>query len=192
MIIIIDNYDSFTYNLVRYFEELGQQVEVYKNDRISVDALINMTFDHLVISPGPCSPNESGMTLPIIEAFWGHKPILGVCLGHQAIAQHAGANIVTAKVVRHGKISTIKNAEGSLLFKECRSTFSATRYHSLLIDPNTLPNTFRVTAWCDDFGDKEIMAIEDKINRVYGVQFHPESLLTEFGHEILNNFILFG
>ncbi|MFC3122973.1 anthranilate synthase component II [Agaribacter flavus] len=192
MIVIIDNYDSFTYNLVRYFEELGQKVEVHKNDAISVECLHNIDFSHLVISPGPCSPNEAGLSLAIIQAFWGKIPMLGVCLGHQAIAQYAGASIVRAAEIRHGKISTISIAEQSTLFKDCKRQFNATRYHSLIVDPSTLPTSFNITAWCSDFKHREIMAIEDSINKVYGVQFHPESLLTEHGHTILNNFILSG
>ncbi|MGQ8365990.1 anthranilate synthase component II [Glaciecola sp. 1036] len=192
MVVIIDNYDSFTFNLALYFEELDQSVVVYKNDQIDLNALYELKFDHLVISPGPCSPDESGISIPAISAFKGRKPILGVCLGHQAIAQQAGASIIRAKHIRHGKTSRVSTLNDSVLFNNCARSLSVTRYHSLIIDPDTLPDSFTVSAWCNDFEDTEIMAIEDRKNRVYGIQFHPESLLTEYGHQMLLNFVQNG
>lgn len=192
MVVIIDNYDSFTYNLVRYFEELGQEVLLYKNNQITAQALSEMTFSHLVISPGPCTPNESGISLASIDLLKGKVPILGVCLGHQAIAQVMGGKVARAQNIRHGKTSTIRCVASSILFSECPEAFMATRYHSLIVDAASLPKSFEVTAWCDDFGENEVMAIEDQKNRLYGVQFHPESLLTEHGHRVLQNFLTYG
>nr|WP_136251415.1 aminodeoxychorismate/anthranilate synthase component II [Ningiella ruwaisensis] len=192
MVVIIDNYDSFTYNLARYFEELEHQVTVVKNDAITIEQLQRIEFDHLVISPGPCTPDESGISMPAIKAFTKHLPILGVCLGHQAIAQCAGANIVRAEFIRHGKTSTIQCNSHSRLFSHCPERFEATRYHSLIIDEQSLPEQFSISAWCHDFGKAEIMAIENANDRLYGVQFHPESLLTEHGHQILRNFLTLG
>jgi len=191
-VLIIDNYDSFTYNLARYFEELEQSVTVIKNDAYSIDDLHHMDFGHLVISPGPCTPNEAGISLAAIDAFKGKMPILGVCLGHQAIAQSLGAKVSRAQHIRHGKTSNIQCDSNSILFKQCNSPFQATRYHSLIVEESSLPSQFRVSAWCDDFNTREIMAIEDTKLRLYGVQFHPESLLTENGHQILQNFLTLG
>lgn len=192
MVLIIDNYDSFTYNLVRYFEELAQSVTVITNDNDNMAVLREMQFDHLVISPGPGSPAQSGISIPAIEECKGVKPMLGVCLGHQAIAQSMGAIVKPAKHIRHGKTSTIQCDTQSVLFNECNSRFEATRYHSLIVDNDSLPSGFSMSAWCDDFGDREIMAIENREDRMYGVQFHPESLLSDFGHKILNNFLVHG
>lgn len=192
MLVLIDNYDSFTFNLVRYFEELEQSVTVLKNDAVNVTQLLAMNFDQLVISPGPCTPNESGVSLAAIEALIGKVPILGVCLGHQAIAQVMGATVRQAKHIRHGKTSNIECETNSRLFAQCQKQFIATRYHSLIVAPETLPSTFKVSAWCHDFDEPEIMAIEDADNRLYGVQFHPESLLTEHGHQVLQNFLTLG
>ncbi|MFC4700957.1 anthranilate synthase component II [Glaciecola siphonariae] len=192
MVLIIDNYDSFTFNLARYFEELEQTVTVIKNDAKTLPELQHIEFEHLVVSPGPCTPNESGVSLAAIKAFSGNKPILGVCLGHQAIAQCAGANVVRAKHIRHGKTSNIQCDSASVLFRNCKPEFKATRYHSLLVERATLPKQFTVSAWCHDFSESEIMAIEDKQQRLYGVQFHPESLLTECGHQVLQNFLTLG
>jgi anthranilate synthase/aminodeoxychorismate synthase-like glutamine amidotransferase len=192
VLLIIDNYDSFTYNLARYFEELGQKVTVVKNDAISIAELHKQTFDYLVISPGPCTPNEAGISLEAINAFTGHIPILGVCLGHQAIAQAAGANVTRAKHIRHGKTSNVDCDKQSRLFRNCKPSFLATRYHSLIVENGSLPKQFYVSAWCNDFVDSEIMAIENPEQRLYGVQFHPESLLTECGHQILQNFLTLG
>lgn len=193
MILIIDNYDSFTYNLARYFEELGQTVEVVKNDGVSLKELKTKAFTHLVVSPGPCTPNESGICLQAIQDLAGTKPILGVCLGHQAIAQAFGASIVRAKYVRHGKTSQLVVANtNNILFEQCAPTFQVTRYHSLLVDESTLPQGFYVSAYTDTHGTREIMAIENPALRLYGLQYHPESLLTEFGHKVLENFIMKG
>ncbi len=192
MLLIIDNYDSFTYNLARYFEELGQSVTVVKNDAITITELQQRVFDYLVISPGPCTPNEAGVSLAAIHAFKRKLPILGVCLGHQAIAQDAGANVVRAKHIRHGKTSNVQSDPQSVLFRNCKPSFLATRYHSLIVDNESLAEQFHVSAWCNDFEDTEIMAIEDAKQRLYGVQFHPESLLTECGHQILQNFLTLG
>jgi anthranilate synthase/aminodeoxychorismate synthase-like glutamine amidotransferase len=191
-VLIIDNYDSFTFNLARYFEELDQSVTVIKNDAMTLSELQHIEFDQLVISPGPCTPNESGISLSAIKAFTGKVPILGVCLGHQAIAQAMGAKVVRAAHIRHGKTSTIQCDPQSLLFCKCKPRFLATRYHSLIVDESSLPVQFNVSAWCSDFGSTEIMAIEDSKQRLYGVQFHPESLLTEYGHQVLQNFLTLG
>lgn len=190
MILIIDNYDSFTYNLARYFEEVGQQVTVVKNDSLNINELATLNFSHLVLSPGPCTPNESGICLQAIERFAGKIPILGVCLGHQAIAQVFGASIVRAQHIRHGKTSVMKiESASNILFADCPTSYVVTRYHSLLIDETTLNTDFRVTATCSTQGTREVMAIENRRLRLYGLQFHPESLLTEYGHQVLSNFI---
>lgn len=193
MILVIDNYDSFTYNLVRYFEELGQDVEVVKNDQITLNELKVKDFTHLIISPGPCTPNESGICLDAIKCFAGKKPILGVCLGHQAIAQVFGATIKRAKHIRHGKTSTLQVTQtNSRLFAKCAVRFEVTRYHSLLVDESTLPVEFVVSAVTETEQEREVMAIENKQLRLYGLQFHPESLLTEYGHQVLENFLIKG
>jgi anthranilate synthase/aminodeoxychorismate synthase-like glutamine amidotransferase len=193
VILIIDNYDSFTYNLARYFEELGQDVKVIKNDSLSLKELALIDFSYLVLSPGPCTPNESGICLSAIKQFAGSVPILGVCLGHQAIAQVYGANIVNAKHIRHGKTSPMSIVQdNSILFDGCPSSFMVTRYHSLIVEEETLSTNFKVTSVCHTEGVREIMAIEDEQLKLYGLQFHPESLLTEYGHLILSNFISKG
>jgi anthranilate synthase/aminodeoxychorismate synthase-like glutamine amidotransferase len=193
VILIIDNYDSFTYNLARYFEELGQTVKVVKNDNHSIEQLASINFSHLVLSPGPCTPNESGICLPAIERFAGKIPILGVCLGHQAIAQVYGAKIINAQHIRHGKTSRMTVEDNHcVLFNDCPSSFVVTRYHSLLVDEKTLSKNFDVTGVCYTQGVREVMAIEDKHLGLYGLQFHPESLLTEHGHLVLSNFISKG
>ena len=190
MILIIDNYDSFTFNLARYFEELDQHVKVIKNDSLDINELASIDFSHLVLSPGPCTPNESGICLQAIERFAGKVPILGVCLGHQAIAQVFGANIKQAQHIRHGKTSMLaRESDNSVLFVDCPTSFRVTRYHSLLVDEGTLNEEFIVTAICSTEGTREVMAIENHRLRLYGVQFHPESLLTEYGHVVLSNFI---
>lgn len=201
MLLLIDNYDSFTHNLARYFEELGQEVRVVRNDKICCAEIRSMHPDYLVFSPGPCTPDSSGITLEAVKAFAGQIPILGVCLGHQAIGQVFGANVVKAQQVKHGKTSQVYHSD-SPLFKDVPMPFVATRYHSLVIDKISIPDDFRITAWCSDNDDdknnvlftdltqhKEVMAIEHKSLAIFGVQFHPESLLTEFGHRILNNFL---
>ena len=200
MLLLIDNYDSFTHNLARYFIELGEEVNVVRNDAISIDEINALAPDHLVLSPGPCSPNESGITLDAIATFAGKIPMLGVCLGHQAIAQVFGAKIISAPTIKHGKTAQVNHGNGRL-FNKVTSPFTATRYHSLIVEPASLSDNFRVTAWCDSQNfapanntlpltdEIEIMAIEDHAQHIYGVQFHPESLLTEFGHDILRNFL---
>lgn len=190
MIVIIDNYDSFTFNLARYFEELACSVTVFKNDAVTLSELRALKFSHLVLSPGPCTPNESGICLQVIESFAGKIPILGVCLGHQAIAQVFGAKITRAQNIRHGKTSSLRVVGNeTTLFKDCPETFAVTRYHSLLVDDATLRCDFEVTATCNTEGIREVMAIENKSLGLYGVQFHPESLLTEYGHQLLKNFV---
>ena len=201
MLLLIDNYDSFTHNLARYFEELGQQVLVVRNDEINCTEIGALCPDYLVFSPGPCTPNSSGVTLEAIKIFAGLVPILGVCLGHQAIGQVFGGKVIKAQQVLHGKTSQIYHSN-SALFKDVTVPFVATRYHSLVLDRVSMPDNFKVTAWCSDNSDMEnndlntdiiekteIMAIEHKTLPIFGVQFHPESLLTEFGHTILNNFL---
>jgi len=185
MLLMIDNYDSFTYNLVQYFGELEQDVKVYRNDQVTVDEIDKLAPDHIVISPGPCTPNEAGVSIEVIKAFAGKRPILGVCLGHQAIGQAFGGKIVHAKELMHGKTSMVHhNGEG--VFKGLPSPFEATRYHSLVIERETLPDCLGITAWTDD---GEIMGVRHKEFMVEGVQFHPESILSEHGHDLLRNFL---
>jgi anthranilate synthase/aminodeoxychorismate synthase-like glutamine amidotransferase len=201
MLLLIDNYDSFTHNLARYFEELGQEVVVVRNDEICCAEIRSLCPDYLVLSPGPCTPDSSGITLEAIKEFAGLIPILGVCLGHQAIGQVFGAHVIKAQQIKHGKTSQIYHSH-SALFKDVVMPFVATRYHSLVLDRVSIPDEFKITAWCSDNDDvknsvlcqdmienREIMAIEHKTLPIFGVQFHPESLLTEFGHRILNNFL---
>jgi anthranilate synthase/aminodeoxychorismate synthase-like glutamine amidotransferase len=189
MVLIIDNYDSFTFNLARYFEELGAKVKVIKNDELSISELQKLDFTHLVISPGPCSPNESGICLDAIAAFAGKVPLLGVCLGHQAIGQVFGAKVIRAKNIKHGKTSVIQVKHAHGIFESIQSIFIATRYHSLVLELETLPELLEITAVCSESGDTEIMGIQHKTMPIFGVQFHPESLLTQEGHKILNNFL---
>ncbi|WP_299492137.1 aminodeoxychorismate/anthranilate synthase component II [uncultured Shewanella sp.] len=187
MLLIIDNYDSFTYNLVQYFQQLGQTVVVKRNDEISLEEIECLSPSHLVISPGPRSPNEAGITLAAIEYFSGQLPILGVCLGHQAIAQVYGANIGRAQRVMHGKTSLITHS-GEALFNQLNQPLTVTRYHSLLVD--VLPKDFILEAWFDDpIHGREIMAMRHQELPLYGVQFHPESILTEQGLDLLQNFL---
>ena len=201
MLLLIDNYDSFTYNLARYFEELGQEVVVLRNDEICCAEIDSLSPNFLVFSPGPCTPNSSGITLEAIKVFAGVIPMLGVCLGHQAIGQVFGAKVINAKQIKHGKTSQIYHSHSSL-FKDVPIPFVATRYHSLVLDGATIPESFKITAWCCNNDDgkndalcqggienREVMAIEHNTLPIFGVQFHPESLLTEFGHHILNNFL---
>lgn len=190
MLLMIDNYDSFTYNLVQYLGELGEDVRVYRNDTIDVDALKEMEPDRIVISPGPCTPNEAGISLESIERFAGQVPILGVCLGHQSIGQAYGGKVVHAKQIMHGKTSMIHhNNKG--VFAGLPSPFEATRYHSLVIAPDSLPDCLEVTAWTEDENGEldEIMGMRHKTDLVEGVQFHPESILSQHGHDLLRNFI---
>lgn len=185
MLLMIDNYDSFTYNLVQYLGELGQEVAVYRNDEIDLDKVAALNPDHIVISPGPCTPNEAGISVPLIKAFAGKIPLLGVCLGHQSIGQAFGGNIIHAKQLMHGKTSLIYHNDVGV-FKGLPNPYTATRYHSLVIEKETLPDCLEITAWTDD---GEIMGVRHKTLAVEGVQFHPESILTEYGHELLNNFL---
>ena len=187
---MIDNYDSFTFNLVQYFRELGQEVEVHRNDAISLAEIEKLEPEYIVISPGPCTPDESGISMEVIHYFAGKLPMLGVCLGHQAICQAFGGKIIKAPKVVHGYTSEIyHHAEG--IFREIPSPFSATRYHSLVIDKKTLSDKFKVTAWTepDDSSEQLIMGIEHKSLPIHGIQFHPESILTEHGHQLLKNFL---
>ena len=185
MLLMIDNYDSFTYNLVQYLAEIGQEVEVVRNDKISIEEINKLNPQYIVISPGPCTPNEAGISLELIEAFKGKIPILGVCLGHQSIGQAFGGKIVHAQTIMHGKTSKIShNNKG--VFSGIKNPFIATRYHSLVIEKQTLPNCFDITAWTDD---NEIMGIKHKELAIEGVQFHPESILSEHGHDLLKNFL---
>lgn len=189
MLLLIDNYDSFTHNLARYFRELGQEVMVVRNDAISLTEIRQLAPDTLVISPGPCTPDEAGISLRAIERFAGHIPILGVCLGHQAIGQVMGAKVVRAHKVMHGKTSDIAHL-GTDLFAGVSQPFVATRYHSLLLCPQSLPAELEVTAWVEDQpGVSSIMGIAHRQEPLWGVQFHPESVLTEAGHRILANFL---
>jgi len=185
MLLMIDNYDSFTYNLVQYLGELGEEVLVRRNDEVTLEEVDAMKPDRIVVSPGPCTPNEAGISVPLIERLGGHYPVLGVCLGHQSIGQAFGGRIVHAREVMHGKVSTIShNGEG--VFKGLPNPFQATRYHSLVIDRESLPDCLEVTAWTDD---GEIMGVRHKTLPIEGVQFHPESILTEHGHDLLRNFL---
>jgi len=190
MLLMIDNYDSFTYNLVQYFGELGQKVNVYRNDEITVDEIENLKPNHVVISPGPCTPNEAGISLELVEKLAGKIPILGVCLGFQAIAQAFGGNIIGAQRIMHGKVSPIHHT-GKGVFKGLKNPLNATRYHSLVADQSTLPECLDVTAWTNnDSGNiEEIMGVRHKTLAIEGVQFHPESILTEHGHQMLNTFL---
>jgi len=185
VIAMIDNYDSFTYNLVQYLGELGAEVRVWRNDEISVDALADRKPQAIVLSPGPCTPNEAGITLRVIERLSGEVPILGVCLGHQAIGQAFGGRIVRARQVMHGKVSSIRH-DGKGVFSGVPDGFTATRYHSLVIERATLPDCLEVTAESED---GEIMGVRHRTLAVEGVQFHPEALLTEHGHRMLDNFL---
>ena len=185
MLIMIDNYDSFTYNLVQYLGELGQEVRVFRNDEITVDELSALAPEYLVISPGPKTPNEAGISLDAILKYAGAFPILGVCLGHQSIGQAFGGKVIHAKQIMHGKTSMVSHT-GVGIFSGITNPFSATRYHSLVIERESIPDCFDITAWTDD---NEIMAIKHKEYPIEGVQFHPESIVTEHGHALLRNFL---
>jgi anthranilate synthase component 2 len=187
---MIDNYDSFTYNLVQYFGELGQEVVVYRNDEISINEIESLNPNYIVISPGPCTPNEAGISLDLIKNFAGKFPILGVCLGFQAIVQSFGGNIIGAQKIMHGKVSPVHHTSKSV-FKGLKNPLNATRYHSLVAEKTTLPDCFEVTAWTNtESGDiEEIMGVRHNSYPIEGVQFHPESILTEHGHQMLNTFL---
>lgn len=185
MILMVDNYDSFTYNLVHYLGELGQRIEVRRNDCLDFGFVDDLDPDMIVISPGPCTPREAGLSVDIIKRYAGKKPILGVCLGHQAVGYVYGANIVRAERLLHGKTSPIIH-DGKTVYKDIPNPFEATRYHSLLVEEASLPSDFEISAWTEE---GEIMGIRHKELPVEGVQFHPESILTECGKDILRNFI---
>ncbi len=185
MLLMIDNYDSFTYNLVQYLGELGEEVKVVRNDELGVDEIESLAPRRIVLSPGPCTPTEAGVSLALIRRFAGRVPILGVCLGHQAIGQAFGGKIVHAKTLMHGKVSAIHH-RGEGVFHDLPAPFQATRYHSLAIDRAGCPADLEVTAWTDD---GEIMGVRHRALAVEGVQFHPESILTEHGHALLRNFL---
>jgi len=185
MLLMIDNYDSFTYNLVQYLGELGAEVEVLRNDEITLEGIERLRPAQIVISPGPCTPNEAGVSVPLVKQFAGKIPILGVCLGHQAIGQALGGRIVHAKRLMHGKTCAIQH-DGRGVFRGLPSPFTATRYHSLAIERASLPDCLEVSAWSDD---GEIMGVRHRTLSVEGVQFHPESILTEHGHRLLKNFL---
>jgi anthranilate synthase component II len=184
MLLMIDNYDSFTYNLVQYLGELGEEVVVYRNDEINLEQIAALKPDRIVVSPGPCTPNEAGVSVPLIKQFAGKIPILGVCLGHQSIGQAFGGKIIHAQQLMHGKTSQIHH-HGDGVFSGLPNPYRATRYHSLVIERASLPDCLTVTAWTDD---GEIMGVRHKTLGVEGVQFHPESILTEHGHALLQNF----
>jgi anthranilate synthase component 2 len=190
MLLMIDNYDSFTYNLVQYFGELGQDVHVYRNDQITLDQINELAPERIVISPGPCTPNEAGISLGVVERFKGKMPILGVCLGHQSIGQVFGGHVVHANKIMHGKTSEIYHT-GKDVFKGLDNPFTATRYHSLVIEKGTIPDCLEITAWTKTPEGEidEIMGVRHKDYLISGVQFHPESILTSYGHELLNNFL---
>ncbi|QQS55160.1 MAG: aminodeoxychorismate/anthranilate synthase component II [Candidatus Competibacteraceae bacterium] len=190
MLLMIDNYDSFTYNLVQYFGELGEEVWVYRNDQIDPDQIAEFAPARIVLSPGPCTPNEAGVSLAAIERFAGQIPILGVCLGHQSIGQAFGGHIVRAGQVMHGKTSEVHH-RGQGVFADLPSPFTVVRYHSLVIEKSTAPDCLDITAWTQtpDGDIDEIMGVRHKTLPVEGVQFHPESILTEHGHTLLRNFL---
>lgn len=190
MLVMIDNYDSFTYNLVQYLGELGADVAVHRNDMITVDEISAMQPERIMISPGPCTPDEAGVSMEVIQSFAGKVPILGVCLGHQSIGQVFGGNIVHAREIMHGKTSLIHHT-GKYVFSGLDNPYTATRYHSLVIDKDSLPDCLEVTAWTQTENGEidEIMGVRHKEFAVEGVQFHPESILTEHGHDLLKNFL---
>lgn len=187
MIVMIDNYDSFTYNLVQYLGEMGEELKVFRNDRITCDEIAALKPDYLMISPGPCTPNEAGISLEVIQRFAGVIPIFGVCLGHQSIAQVFGGNVIRAERLMHGKTSRI-NHDGRTIFNGIPSPYKATRYHSLIVERESIPDCFEISAETDE---GEIMAIRHKDYPIEGVQFHPESITTEYGKLLLKNFLTY-
>lgn len=189
-VVMVDNYDSFTYNLVQYFGELNAEVVVVRNDQVSVDDIEKLAPDKIVISPGPCTPKEAGVSVDTIKHFAGKIPLLGVCLGHQSIGYAFGGNIIHAKQIMHGKTSLVYHSNLGV-FKGLENPFTATRYHSLVIEQNTLPECLEITAWTQNAnGDiDEIMGVRHKMLDIEGVQFHPESILTQYGHDLLRNFL---
>ncbi len=190
MLLMIDNYDSFTYNLVQYFGELGQEVKVVRNDALTVAEIAALEPERIVISPGPCTPNEAGVSLEILEELSGRVPILGVCLGHQSLGQAFGGKVIRAKTIMHGKTSMIRHT-GKGVFAGLPDPFEATRYHSLVVERDSLPDCLEITAWTEhaDGSFDEIMGLRHKSLPVEGVQFHPESILTQHGHAMLENFL---
>jgi anthranilate synthase component 2 len=190
MILMIDNYDSFTYNIVQYLAELKADVKVYRNDELTLSDIERLSPEKIVISPGPCTPNEAGVSVDTIKTFAGQIPILGICLGHQSIGQAFGGQIVRAKQVMHGKTSLIHHGDSGV-FKNLSNPFQATRYHSLVIEQTTLPDCLEVTAWTENTDGRldEIMGVRHKELSIEGVQFHPESILTQHGHDLLSNFL---
>jgi len=189
-VLMIDNYDSFTYNLVQYLGELGADVEVVRNDQISIEEILANNASHIMISPGPCTPNEAGVSMAAIKALAGSKPILGVCLGHQSIGQVFGGDIIHAREIMHGKTSPVRHINEGV-FAGLDNPFVATRYHSLVVDKNSLPDCLEVTAWTEnaDGSIDEIMGLRHREMAIEGVQFHPESILTAHGHDLLRNFL---
>ncbi len=185
MLLMIDNYDSFTYNLVQYFGQLGEHVAVYRNDRISLEEIERLAPERIVISPGPCSPSEAGISVPAVKRFAGKIPILGVCLGHQSIGEAFGGRVVRSAYLMHGKTSPIRH-NGKGLFRGLPDPFQATRYHSLVVERSTFPDCLEITAWVEE---GEVMGLQHKELPIWGVQFHPESILTERGMDILRNFL---
>jgi anthranilate synthase component 2 len=185
MLVVIDNYDSFTYNLVQYFGELGVEMEVFRNDAVTIDEIRSLKPERICISPGPCTPKEAGISCEVIDAFKGEVPIFGVCLGHQSIGQVFGGEVVRAQQLMHGKVSMIFH-EGRSVFKGLSNPFEATRYHSLVVRRESLPDCLEVTAWTED---EVIMGLRHKDYEIHGVQFHPESILTTSGKQILQNFL---
>lgn len=190
MLLMIDNYDSFTYNVVQFLGELGAEVQVYRNDAITLDEIEAMAPDQIVLSPGPCTPDQAGISLAVVERFAGKTPILGICLGHQSIGQAFGGRIIRAAKVMHGKLSPIHH-QATGVFRGLSNPLTATRYHSLVIDKATLPESLEITAWTEDENGnlEEIMAVRHKSLAVEGVQFHPESIMSEHGHQLLKNFL---
>ena len=187
MILMIDNYDSFTYNIVQYCRELGADLKIIRNDEMSVQEIEALQPEKIIISPGPASPDEAGITLELIKYFQDKLPILGICLGHQSIAQVFGADVIRATNMMHGKTSKMKQSKKCIIFKDLPDEFIATRYHSLIVDKKTLPSNIIPTVYSTD--DNEIMALQIKGKEIYGIQFHPESIMSEYGHEMIGNFL---
>ncbi len=187
MILMIDNYDSFTYNIVQYCLELGADLKIIRNDELTLKEIENLNPEKIIISPGPATPNDAGVCLDVIKYFAGKKPIFGICLGHQAIGQVFGANVVRAKNMMHGKTSLIKVVKDTKIFDALPKEFTQTRYHSLIVEKENLPDDIIVTSYSLD--DGEIMSLEIKDKQIYGVQFHPESIMSEHGYKIINNFL---
>jgi len=187
MVLMIDNYDSFTYNIVQYCRELGADLKVIRNDEMTIKEIKALNPDKIILSPGPSTPDDAGVTLDVIKEFKNTTPLFGVCLGHQSIAQAFGAKVVRAKNMMHGKTSKVERRKESAIFKDVADEFTATRYHSLIVEKESLPDIIEITAYSKD--DNEIMAFQIKEKPIYGVQFHPESIKSDFGHKILENFL---